>query len=226
MRGPLPARIRPQRQTETNLSWKGNNREAPVRAPYGWASTRWPSRWSPTQPVANPLQVLGHRRASPGRASCGSPTGPPAKDRCFGATPAEGWDGSARPKPSRCHTKAPKKGGRLSRPPVPARRSRPGGSDATESRTTTCAVAEVHVRIAFSRTCPSISHVRLRIGIRARSNSTDRRLVSRRDSQQDPAPRRLAEKPSLRDLSVAQIVQSINRERNRTMGRTRRSRRS
>ena len=82
-------------------------------------------------------------------------------------------------------------GGSLrSRPPVLARRSRPGGRDATESRTTTCAVAEVHVRIAFSCTCPSISHVRLWNGIRAGANSTDRRLVRRRDSQQDLTPRR------------------------------------
>ncbi len=46
-------------------------------------------------------------------------------------------------------------GGSLrSRPPVPARRSRPGGRGATYSRTTTCKVADVHVRIPFSRTCP------------------------------------------------------------------------
>ena len=43
----------------------------------------------------------------------------------------------------------------------PARRSRPGGRDATESWKTTYAVADVHARTAISRTFRSISHVRL-----------------------------------------------------------------
>jgi len=49
--------------------------------------------------------------------------------------------------------------------PVPARRRRPGGRGPTYSRATTSAVADMHVRLAISRTRTSVSHVRLRFGI-------------------------------------------------------------
>ena len=82
-----------------------------------------------------------------------------------GATHGEGGMGVHMPNLPMPH-QASRRGGSLRpRPPVPARRSRPGGRDATESRTTTCEVADVHVRIAFPRTCTPISHVRFWIGI-------------------------------------------------------------
>ena len=60
------------------------------------------------------------------------------------------------------------KGGSLrSRPPVPVRHSRPGGRDATTIRTTTYAVADMHVRSGVSRTSGSVSHVRSPTGTQA-----------------------------------------------------------
>ena len=98
-----------------------------------------------------------------------------------------GW--RAHPNPPRCHAKHRKKGGSLRpRPQFPARRSRPGGCGATENRTATCEVEDVHVRVAFPRTCTPVSHVRLWIGIGAH-----RRLGSRYpEPTDDPSGRATA----------------------------------
>ena len=124
------------------------------------------------------------------------------------------------------------KGGSLrSRPPVPARRSRPGGRDATTSRKTTYAVADMHVRTAISRTC-CLFHM---CGPRTASDATDRLrqrpleapvreprsqrppghvlepLTSRGGTYPSDHHLPLVKQPLFSDISFAQIVQSIKR---------------
>ena len=71
------------------------------------------------------------------------------------------------------------KGGSLRpRPPVPLRRSRPGGRGATTSWTTTSAAVGMHVRIAISRTTTHVSHVRLQVGMVEGATDPDNRLPS------------------------------------------------
>ena len=100
-------------------------------------SSRWPTGWPSLGCSGSPTETGANRT--------GSPIGLPARDRCFGATPAEGWLAVHIPTLPDATTGIEKGGSLRSRSPVPARRSRPGGRDATESRTTTYAVAEVHV---------------------------------------------------------------------------------
>ena len=118
-------------------------------------------------PFADRLDIglFRHRRPRPERAEparrCAFPQGTVGRERpprvggmevhipaLPDATPGIEIGGSLRP-----------------RPPVPARRSRPGGRGATQIRTTTCQVADMHVRIAVQRTCTPVSHVRFRIGV-------------------------------------------------------------
>ena len=132
------------------------------------------------------------------------------------------------------------KGGSLrSRPPVPARRSRPGGRGATASRTTASArggparTKHVRAHIDPGFTCaPPDRH-------RACRKPPPRHCFPPKDSEAparsvdgvSPARFRasghllLAEAASLHDTSCVQIVQSII-QRNRMMACTKRSRRS
>ena len=92
------------------------------------------------------------------------------------------------------------KGGSLRpRPPFPARRSRPGGRGATQIRTTTCEVEDMHVRIAFQRTCTPNSHVRFRIGIRPPPHGAFKSRPQRDGSNTttDPSSRREAPEAAL-----------------------------
>ena len=73
---------------------------------------------------------------------------------------ADGWDGVHIPTTADATAGIEEGGSLRPRPPFPARRSRPGGRGATTIRTTTCAVADVHVRTGNSRTLGSVSHVR------------------------------------------------------------------
>ena len=85
---------------------------------------------------------------------------PPGIDESRSDPRRGGWDGMHIPTSADATAGIEKWGSLRARPPVPLRRSRPGGRDATESRTTTCAVAVVHSRTAISRTCTTSSHVR------------------------------------------------------------------
>ena len=78
----------------------------------------------------------------------------------LGATPGEGWDDVHIPTSADATAGIERRGSLRSRPPLPARHSRPGGRDATIIRTTTYAVADMHVRSGVSRTPGSVSHVR------------------------------------------------------------------
>ncbi len=145
----------------------------------------------------------------------------------LGATPEGGWDGRVHPNPPRCLHGASKQGGRSQpRPRRPDRHRRSGGRGATASTATTSGIDVVYVRSAISvhmhpdmgrtlvdrlreRRKPPPNHGpphRHRQALAPRSDASPTTTI--------PPPRacHLAEKTALRELSFAQIVQSINRE--------------
>ncbi len=119
------------------------------------------------------------------------------------------------------------KGGSLRpRPPVPVRHSRPGGRGATIIRTTTYAVADMHVRSGNSRTSGSVSHVRPSHGTgrASRFRTTVSQIAScapRRSLRDEPDldDRPLVEQPFAGELFL-RADRAAQSTRNRTMART------
>ncbi len=152
--------------------------------------------------------------------------GLPAWDRWSGATPREDWDGVHIPTLPDA-TPGIEKGGSLRpRPPVPARRSRPGGRGATENRPTTYEVADMHVRSGVSRTSGSVSHVRPSHGTgrASRFRTTVSQIAScapRRSLRDEPDldDRPLVEQPFAGELFL-RADRAVHQPENRTMART------
>jgi len=115
--------------------------------------------------------------------------------------PAEGWDGVHIPTLPRGTPSVHGRGSLRSRPPFPARRSRPGGRGATAIRQEACAVADVHVRNACPRT-------RTPMSMCARRPAPVTGFPGRKPAFEQV---QLAQGPSLREVSFAQVVRSITR---------------
>ena len=119
------------------------------------ASRRWRTRCPTTWPPGCP--------ASPTKAGTRPfrlAVWPSRMGSLARSDPRGGWDGVHIPTSADATAGIEKRGSLRPRPPVSARRSRPGGRGATTIRTTTCAVADMHVRTWVSRTSGSVSHVR------------------------------------------------------------------
>ncbi len=154
-------------------------------------------------PVGRPLgrRAVRPRRARTGRARPGRPMAFLPRIAGPERPPAEGWDGVHIPTLPRGTPSVQGRGSLRPRPQVPARRSRPGGRGATAIRQTACAVAGVHVRNACPRT-------RTPMSMCARRPAPVTAFWGRKPAFEQL---QLAEGPSLREVSFAQVVRSITR---------------
>ena len=129
--------------------------------------------------------------------------------------------------PSPMPYQASKEGGRSHpRPRSADRHPRFAGRGATESVPATCGIGGVPIAGAIS--CPATPKVPWALVDRHRAHrfGSGPTPSARAEQGAGPAEPRLAEMPRRRDVSNAQIVQSIIEKRNRMMARTKRVRRS
>ena len=150
-----------------------------------------------------------------------------------GATRGGGWDGRAHPNPSPCRTRHPEGMGRSRpRPQTLVRHARSGDCTTNAMTPATCGTGAVHVRnalfmhIDLDVTCASPDRHRERskpppsdrfrpwISKLRQAGGRARFPARFRGGRYPPKRLLLAEAAPLRDNTVAQIVRSINRERN------------